>query len=205
MKKVLLILFLFLISQPVFAKNVKVQAVSDFSTANPPKTWQVRVVEGFVANEGFVVNSGSIIEGRIEDVKKAKRLKRDGSFKFVPEFYYDSQNGFSKQIQKSFVGKYSKRTELDAKTLAKKGAVTAGNIFIGSFVGPGVALIEGTVKNEEGNRAKSAIVSVYESTPLSYANKGEELEFKTGQIFIMNFKLKDEEENVPNYSYEIEE
>ena len=60
-------------------------------------------------------------------------------------------------------------------------------------------------KNEEGNRAKSAIVSVYESTPLSYANKGEELEFKTGQIFIMNFKLKDEEENVPNYSYEIEE
>ena len=65
------------------------------------------------------------------------------------------------------------------------------------------------VKNEEGNRAKSAAVSVYESTPLSYASKGKELEFKKGQIFIMNFKLKDEEEeqaieDKPNYTYEIE-
>ena len=80
-------------------------------------------------------------------------------------------------------------------------------MFIGSFVGPSVALVEGTIKNEQGNRAKSAVVSVYESTPLSYANKGKELEFKKGQIFVMNIKLKKnaEEENLPNYSYEIEE
>ena len=60
------------------------------------------------------------------------------------------------------------------KSVAKKGAITAGNMLIGSFVGPGVALVEGTIKNEKGNRAKSAVVSVYESTPLSYANKGKE-------------------------------
>ena len=88
--------------------------------------------------------------------------------------------------------------------LAKKGAVTAGNMLIGSFVAPTVGLVEGAVKNEKGNRAKSAVVSAYESTPLSYASRGKELEFKKGQVFIMNFKLKEEETpDVPNYSYEI--
>lgn len=208
MKKFLFILIASLFVQPVMAKSVKVEALSDFSTENPPKIWQVKILESFVANDGFEVNAGSIIEGRIEGVKNAKRLKRDGTFKFIPEFYYDSKTGATKQVKRDFVGKYSKRSELDAKTVAKKGAITAGNIFIGSFVGPSVALVEGTIKNEKGNRAKSAAVSVYESTPLSYANKGKELEFKQGQVFVMNIKLKkdsEEEENLPNYSYEIEE
>ena len=65
--------------------------------------------------------------------------------------------------------------------------------MLSPVVGLGVALVEGTVKNEQGNRAKSAVVSVYESTPLSYANKGDELEFKKGDVFIMNFKTKDED------------
>ena len=77
-------------------------------------------------------------------------------------------------------------------------------MLIGSFVAPTVGLVEGAVKNEKGNRAKSAVVSAYESTPLSYANKGKDLEFKKGQIFIMNFKLNNKEKNnKPNYSYEL--
>jgi len=206
MKKILFLLIATILTQPVLAKSVKVEALSDFSTENPPKMWQVKILESFVAKEGFIVKEGSIIEGKIENVKNAKRLKRDGSFRFVPKYYYDSLDYTTKEVKREFEGKYSKRSELDAKTVAKKGAITAGNVFIGSFVGPSVALVEGTIKNEQGNRAKSAVVSVYESTPLSYANKGKELEFKKGQVFIMNFKLKDEkEENLPNYHYEIEE
>lgn len=205
MKKVILILCAILIINPVFAKNIKVEAMSDFSTANPPKTWQVKIVEDFVTDNGFKVNAGSIIEGRIEDVTDAKRLKRDSSFKFIPEFYYDSQVGSTKQIKKEFVGKYNKFSELDAKTVAKKGAITAGNMFVTPFLGAGVALVEGTVKNEEGNRAKSAAVSVYESTPLSLCNKGHELKFEKGDVFIMSFKVNGEEENKPNYSYELSE
>ena len=97
---------------------------------------------------------------------------------------------------------------MTAGKLAKKGAITAGNMLIGSFVAPAVGLVEGAVKNERGNRAKSAAISAYESTPLSYANKGKELEFKKGQMLIMNFKLNCEHneaecQDVPNYSYEI--
>ena len=207
MKKLLSILsVMFLMSsQTVLAKNIKVEAMSDFSTVKHPKTWQVKILETFSTKDGVIVNAGSIIDGRIDKVKNAKRLKRDATFVFVPEFYYDSELGYSKQIKKEFVGKYNKKTEMDAKNLAKKGAVTAGNILIGSFVAPTVGLVEGAVKNEKGNRAKSAVVSAYESTPLSYANKGKELEFKKGQIFIMSFKTRDDEElnNKPNYSYEM--
>lgn len=204
MKKILFSLFLLIIMQPVFAKNVKVEALSDFSTANPPKMWQLKIVEGFTTENGMNIPSNTVIEGQITDVKTPKRLKRNASFNFIPKFYYNPQEGVTKSVKRDFEGKYSSITEVNAKTVAKKGAVTAGNMLIGSFVAPTVGLVEGAVKNEKGNRAKSAVVSAYESSPLSYANKGKDLEFKKGQIFIMNFKLNNKEKNnKPNYSYEL--
>lgn len=207
MKRFLLILSMLLLINPVMAKTVKVEALSNFSTANPPKTWKLKVVEGFVADNGIVVHQGTIFEGDIINVTSPKRLKRAASFTFVPQTYYDPQVGITKDVKRDFQGKYSSKTEMTAGNLAKKGALTAGNMLVGSFVAPAVGLVEGAVKNNEGNRAKSAVVSAYENTPLSYVSKGKDLEFKKGQIFIMNFKLKSEEEQVednkPNYSYEI--
>lgn len=204
MKKFLFMLSIFLIVNPVMAKNIKVEALSDFSTAAPPKTWRVKILEGFVANNGVVIHPNTIVEGKIVGTTSPKRLKRNATFKFVPKVYYDPQIGYSQEVKRDFEGKYSSMSDLDAKTVVKKGAVTAGNLFIGSFVAPAVGFVEGAVKNEEGNRAKSAVVSAYESTPLSYASKGKDIELKSGQVFIMSFKLKDEVEiDKPNYSYEI--
>lgn len=204
MKKFLFMLSIFLIVNPVMAKNIKVEALSDFSTAAPPKTWRVKILEGFVANNGVVIHPNTIVEGKIVGTTSPKRLKRNATFKFVPKVYYDPQIGYSQEVKRDFEGKYSSMSDLDAKTVVKKGAVTAGNLFIGSFVAPAVGFVEGAVKNEEGNRAKSAVVSAYESTPLSYASKGKDIELKSGQVFIMSFKLKDEvETDKPNYSYEI--
>ena len=45
----------------------------------------------------------------------------------------------------------------------------------------------GNVKNEEDNRFKSSITSAYESSPFSYANKGEDLEIKKSQYFYLKF------------------
>ena len=207
MKKIILILSAFLIINPIMAKSVKVEALSDFSTANPPKTWKLKVIESFVADNGKAIHANTILEGNIINVTSPKRLKRAASFTFIPQTYYDPQIGYTQDIKQDFQGKYSSKTEMTAKNLAKKGAITAGNVLVGSFVAPAVGLVEGAVKNGEGNRAKSAVVSAYENTPLSYASKGKELEFKKGQVFIMNFKLKTEDEemieNKPNYSYEI--
>lgn len=209
MKKIVLFLTLILIaSQPVMAKNVKVEALSDFSTANPKDTWEVRVVNGFTAKNGHEVPANSIIKGKITNVTDPKRLKRNAGFDFVVTEVYDSQIDEKITVKKNIVGKYSSLTDVTPLKVIEKGAVTAGDKLIGAYVGPSVALVKGVAQNEEGNRAKSAVVSVYESTPLSYVSKGKELEIKQGQIFVMSFKAKDddsEEEDKPNYSYTMPE
>ena len=189
MKRLFILVFLFLLASPVFAKNVKVEAMSDFTTANPVECWCVKIVEGFTTKNGYTVYSGSIIEGRIEDVKDPKRLKRNAAFTFIPTKYFDSNLQKWYLVEQNIEGKYSSLSDVDAKSVAKTGATVVGNKLLDGFFGPGVALVEGAVKNEQGNRAKSAVVSVYESTPLSYANKGKELEIKQGQVFVMKFSM----------------
>lgn len=206
MKKVLLILSVLLIINPVMAKNVKVEALSGFSTANPSQTWKLKVKESFVMEDGTMVRANTIVEGKVVEVAGPKSLKRNATFKFVPVKYYDPKDDLTKNVKRDFEGKYSAMSEINTKYVVKKGAVTAGNMLIGSFVAPAVGLVEGAVKNEKGNRAKSAVVSAYESTPLSYASKGKDIEIKKGQVFIMNFKQKSETEELvdePNYTYEM--
>lgn len=210
MKKIVLSLFLFVLisAQPVLARNVKVQAMSDFSTSNPPKTWEVQIVDGFTMKNGTEIYSGSKIKGKIEGVTDPKRLKRNASFNFIPVEYYDSINQRTYKIEKDYLGKYSSLTDVTPGAVIEQGAVMAGSHFISGFIGPSVALVKGAVKNEEGNRAKSAAVSVYESTPISYISKGKQLDIKEGQIFIMNFKMSDDEiaeQNKPNYTYTMED
>ena len=210
MKKFVLSLLLFTViySQPVMAKNVKVQAMSDFSTSNPPKTWELQIVDGFTMKNGVEVCSGSRIKGKIEGVTDPKRLKRNANFNFIPVEYYDSMSKQTYKIQKDYVGKYSPLTDVTSGAVIEQGAVIAGSHFISGFIGPSVALVKGAVKNEEGNRAKSAAVSVYESTPVSYISKGKQLDIKEGQMFIMSFKTTDDEadeQNKPNYTYTMDE
>ena len=208
MKKFLLILSVLLIINPAIAKNVKVEALSGFTTANPSQTWKLKVKESFVMEDGTMVRANTIVEGKVIEVEGPKSLKRNATFKFVPVKYYDPKDDLTKNVKRDFEGKYSAMSEINTKYVVKKGAVTAGNMLIGSFVAPAVGLVEGAVKNEKGNRAKSAVVSAYESTPLSYASKGKDIEIKKGQVFIMNFKQKGEAEEAvdePNYTYEMAE
>lgn len=208
MKKTALLLgILILTVAPAVAKNVKVQAMSDFTTANPPETWTVKILEDFVTAGDYPVTAGSIIEGKIVDVTDPKRLKRDATFTFVPVKFYDAGKKQSFEITNRIEGKYSALSGVSAGSLAKQGAVMVGNKLVDGFFGPGVAIVEGAVKNQQGNRAKSAAVSLYESTPLSYANKGKEMEIKKDQVFVMSFKSKDAEakKKEPNYEYTIEE
>ena len=203
MKKIFLLILGFIISvSSVSAKNLRVEAMSDLSTANPPKTWKVKIVDGFIAQDGFVVYAGSVLEGRIESISEPKRLKRNAAFVFVPTKYYDACDNTCRTVTEKIEGKYSSMTDVTVGSVAKTGAIMLGDKVISGFFGSGVALVQGAVKNEQGNRAKSAAVSVYENSPLSYINKGKELEIQKGQVFVMSFKqMKDEEEDKPNYEY----
>ena len=187
MKRIILITALILLTQIcVQAKNVKVEALSDFSTANPPHTWQLKIMEDVQMGDNSIIPTGSIITGRIEDIKAPARGKRNAKFTFVPVSI--DIEGREYAIQRNLVGQYSFLTSVTPQKIAEKGVVAVGNKVVDGLFGPGVALVEGAVKNEEGNRAKSAAVSLYESTPLSYISKGKELEIPAGYKFIMSFK-----------------
>ena len=69
-----------------------------------------------------------------------------------------------------------------------------GNKALKSTFGPAVALVEGAVKNEEGNVAKSAAISAFNATPLSYINMGKDIVINKGQVFTMSFKELDRAE-----------
>lgn len=193
MKKFLIlsILALFLIPQ-AHARLIKVEAESDFSTANPPETWKVIFVEDFETKTGYLIKAGSMIEGRVKDVVSPKKLKRDASFGYEPIYFYDTE-GNVYSIASKVSADYGFKAKLNPKKVAKKGALTAGGLIIPGF-SYAVQTVEGVYKNEQGNRFKSGAVALVDSTPISLYKEGQEIEFKKGDIFKMNFKLDNDEE-----------
>ena len=190
MKKSFLITAIFFIMcTPVLAYNVEVEALSDFSTNDPPQTFSVKVVEP-VNSTNVTIESGSIIKGKVI-TKDAKRLKQDATFSFIP-LYIETPNGEVVKVKRNFVGKY--RKEIDKKKIAKSAALTAGNFVVKGF-STGVTAVQGAVKNEQGNIIKSTAVAVYEGSPVSYIQKGDALEIKQGQRFYMKFSDNGEAED----------
>ena len=193
MKKIfILFLFCFMLAPVACARIVKVIACSDFSTANPPKTWQLAFAEDVEINKGYVIKAGSRVEGRITDVVRPKRMKRDASFIFEPFMFYDEANN-AYPISSKIVGQYSFGAKIKPKKLAKEGVLVAGGVFIPG-VGYAVKTVEGVCKNEEGNRLKSGAVALIDSTPVSLYKECKELEFKNGELFKFSFKFEDEED-----------
>lgn len=194
MKKIITLLFLGILFAPIAdARLVRVIACSDFSTANPPKTWQLAFAEDMETKNGQVIKAGSRIEGYITNVKSPKRMKRDASFVFEPFMFYDTMNN-AYPIKQKFVAKYSFGAKLKAKNVAKQGVLTAGGLVVPGL-GYAVKTVEGVCKNEEGNRIKSGAVALVDSTPISLYKEGKELEFKNGEVFKLSFKLECEEDS----------
>lgn len=179
-----------LMSAPTLAVNIEVEALSDFSTDNPPQIYSVKVVEPIYLPKG-TIESGSIIKGNIT-TKDAQRLKRDATFSFIPKCVITPQGEVIK-AESEYIGKY--KTEIDKKEIAKSAALTAGNFVVKGF-STGVTALSGAVKNEQGNRIKSSAVAVYEGSPISYIQKGKALEIKQGQHFYINFKIDDDDNDV---------
>ncbi len=205
MKK-FLILFAFIlvfVCQPVFAETIRVQALEDFTTENPLGYMSVKAMDDLVLDEDLIIKSESIIKGKIVDVKSPKRLKRNASFKFIPLSYTD-MSGKTFEIKGYYPAKYT--TKLNKGGLAKSAALTVGNYFV-KGLSMGYSAIEGAVKNEKDNRFKSSVNAVYEDSPFSYVEKGKDIVIAKEQLFLLNFKAKndpqdEEEEGTPNYEYE---
>lgn len=196
MKKFIGIVALILFGMSVSAKTVHVEALENFTTENPPQALQIKLLEDLKLDEKTLFEANDIINGKIVDVKSPKRLKRNAGFSFIP--VSKISGGVESDINENFQAKYT--TKLNKGEIAKSAALGVGNHFV-KGLSMGYSAVEGAIKNQENNRLKSGAVSLYESSPLSYVEKGEEIVIEKGQIFLLNFKIK-EEENLPNYEYE---
>lgn len=189
-----------------YAQTVAVQALDEISTAEPPQSISVRLLEPLDLSDSHLL-SGTVIKGDLIDVVSPKRLKRDASFSFKPESYTDL-NAETHNLNLNITATYTK--PLDKGKMAESAALGVGSYFV-KGLSLGVAAVKGAVNNNDGNRIKSSAVAVYESSPFSYAEKGEELEINKGDCFYLKFKSpkdddvqSDDEVKEQNYSYTIE-
>lgn len=194
-----LFLLLVMLSQPVLAKPVAVEAMSSFTTENPPKAMSIKVLEDVAIDDNLTIKAETVVDGSVVDVTDPKRLKRNASFTFVPTSYKD-QSGKVTVIKNYYPAKYT--TKINKGELAKSAALGVGSFFV-KGLSLGYSAVEGAIKNEKDNRFKSSVNEVYQDSPLSYVEKGEELVIEKGQLFFLNFKTKDDipEEDKPNYEY----
>lgn len=183
MKKILLFTAAFVIGTSALAETLKVEAITPFSTANPPKTIQVRSLGEIQLSPKVKINEGDILTGCLTDIKDPKRLKRNATFKYEIKNVTDA-NGTSVKVKGNNIAKYVAPLNLDKKEMAKSAALSVGNHFV-EGLSMGYHAVEGAVKSENGagNRISSAVENVYEHSVLSYANKGEDIVINTGDIF----------------------
>lgn len=193
-QKFLYFVFLMLLSAmfgKTYAQTVEVESLSEFSTENPPASITIKLAEPLELSDELILDMGTTLKGDLVDVKSPKRLKRDADFSFKLKSY-TALDGTSHEVTQDITASYTE--PIDKGQVAKNAAVGVGNYFV-KGLSMGVAAVEGAVKNEEDNRLKSSMVSVYESSPLSLANKGEDIEIKPSQVFYLKFpnpsKVKD--------------
>ncbi len=171
----------------VLAQTVEVEALSTFSTAKPPASIVVKLMEPVTLPDGYSLKAGDVIHGNLVNVVSPKRLKRDATFSFKPNFYMGS-DGNTHDIKSRVVAKY--KAPLNKKQLAKSTALGVGNFFV-SGLSMGVAAVDGAVNNKGENRAKSSAKSVYKASPFSYVERGEDLVIRKSQIFYLKFPNSD--------------
>lgn len=184
-----------LLAPSVLAATMCVRAVTPFSTEAPTGTMTVKLLEEYKVSDGLILPVGTVINGTVSDVVSPKRLKRDATFSFTAQ-KYDDGHGISGNFDKNYIGRYYQK--IDKKEVAKNTSLAVGSFFL-KGLSLGVNAVQGAIKNEEGNRFKSSAKNVYDNSPLSYVEEGQELDIKPNDIFWLKFKTAADDE--PNYEY----
>lgn len=184
-----------LLAPSVLAATMCVRAVTPFSTESPADTMTVKLLEEYKVSDSLTLPVGTVINGAVSDVVSPKRLKRDATFSFTAQ-KYDDGHGISGNFDKNYIGRYYQK--VDKKEVAKNTSLAVGSFFV-KGLSLGVNAVQGAIKNEEGNRFKSSAKNVYDNSPLSYVEEGQELDIKPNDIFWLKFKTATDDE--PNYEY----
>ena len=191
------------ISSAQAAIQMKVTAIEEFKTDAPTETLRVRVRENTVLGQ-YTIQSGDILNCKVLLVTDPKRGKQNANI-YVEAVSYIS-SGKTTDINDEFVGKYSKTVlskeeimKMPKSGFIKKAALTVGSFYV-KGLGPGVSLVEGITNDETGEPIRAGLKQVYKDSPLSYIEKGSELDLTVGDEFYLVFS-HEEQEDKPNYTY----
>ena len=194
MKKIFFVLAIALCTaSSVFAEDMKVMALKDFSTDKPSEI-KVQVLQTMKLDEGVVIEQGSVVTGFMIDVIPAKRLKRDATFSFMHTGYVTPKRE-QYSINRKYVGKFSPKIEIDKTELAKTAALSVGDFFV-KGLSTGFYAVQGAIKNEKENRFVSSVQNVYENSLLSYIEKGGATCIKAQSMFTFRFPDLNHDESV---------
>ncbi len=195
-----------------YGQTIEVVSQDTFSTVSPPKEISVKLLEPLVLSEKDIYAAGTVMKGNLTNVISPKRLKRDAGFTFKPTIYYDL-SGNIQNISSNLEAEYT--VPIDKGDLAKNVTLGVGSYFV-KGLSLGVAAVSGAIKNEDNNRLKSSATAVYEATPMSYIEKGEDLYINKEEHFFLKFSSNEDnkkdtktetQENTmkgKNYSYTTE-
>lgn len=187
-KRILFMIFIYLLvaaNLGAQAKTVVAKTLLDFDSTNPPREFSVKIVEDTLFDEGIQLEKDAVINGKIVKVIPPKRLKRDAYFVFKAKNYtIPSQDDKIVRIRNISESKFKVKPyePVNKAELAEKAAVAAaGTMVKGLSVGIGFA--KGVIAPDEGeNRLQSGVKNAYESSPLSYCSKGENLFLEAGSF-----------------------
>ena len=192
MKKILLILSIMLLLPAFATQKIYLEALEDFNSANPSKTFSAKVLETSVI-EGKVLFEQDKINCVFDKKKEAKRAKIDAKIFFQIESY-ENKNGvhkFNQNISAKYAQNVLNKETIKRNVTPKKAVKTAASVAGGAIVEGGkyiVSFAEGIIENEEGNRLKSGAKQVYDDSFLSYVEYGDEIDIKIGDKFYFIIK-----------------
>jgi len=201
MKKVILLfglLFLFCMILPVQAfddtsNKAVVQSLEDFSVDDSENIVKFKVVEENTFDNGITFENGSIISAKVMKVVEPKRGKRNGYLVIDAKTYTVPSKGDEtvEITDECWLANVVGYKPFDVK----KAAFSAGLGVAGHFV-KGIGQIyyfgKGVISPNEGEgRLKSGVKNVYENSPLTYIEEGEEVNIKTGDILLLKFYHND--------------
>lgn len=201
MKKFLLIIVLFLYGITVQAEIIghKVYAVSENTikrtALHKTETLRFKATDDYEISNERIIPQNSIITITFEEYVQPKRGKRNGYINgWLYSYTIPSKDNVEIIVKdEKIAAKIKNATKKDMKEIATNASVSAaGKALKIPVFSQVIAVSKGLINpNENESRIKSAGKNLYESTPLIYVEKGEDIKLKKNSPVLITVKDED--------------
>lgn len=199
MKRIVILLLIFLSfsvekSYGFFEEKIQVKILKNFSGSDPYKKVEFKTENEYFTDDGILFEKDSIIRGKVIEIRDAKRAKTDAYFICkIEEYTKPSQCNKVERLDIPLIAqseRYIKGEKI--KTIESLSTTTASFLCPIPGVAPGYYLLKGMIKKEENeNRIKSGLNSVYNNSIISYIEKGAKLNLKSGDLLYLKIYPQD--------------